>query len=96
MEKTKTLEQIFWKEGKFVKKNGEEVKAEAIGNPKIIYNHERNSSYETLKIATLKLLNLQIKEKEYGNVNRYCLGEKAPNDRDLENDRNISIQFYKI
>ncbi len=33
-----TLEEIFWKEGKFVNKNGKEVNPKMISLPKIIYS----------------------------------------------------------
>jgi hypothetical protein len=92
-----TLEEIFWKEGRFVNKNDKAVKTESIGSPVIIYNHERNSSHQTRDLVMSRLLDLQNKDITYKEANGYCLGEKASWDLNhFENDRNTSVQLYKI
>ena len=92
-----TLEEIFWKQGKFVDKKDKELKTESIGNPVIIYNHERNSPNDTQHLIINKVLELQKKDIAYSEANGYCLGERVPSDlQRWENDRNTSVQLYKI
>lgn len=84
----KTLEEIFYKGGKFVKENGEEIKVKPIGE-KIIFLESAFSRSKVLETFF---------NKEYSEANAYFVGSKI----DVNYSKNkqlryrIPVQFYKI
>jgi len=75
------LEEIFWKEGKFVKTNGEEINPKPIGKPKLV-QWGPYSSLETKKVMEMMpngiliqlpyhLKILQEENSEYSKVNSF-------------------------
>lgn len=84
----KNLEQIFWKDGKFVNKKGKIVKASPIGKPRIIYTKSVRGIHKYLKFEDLEANafikgELNSEEVEVGRIESYTNYSRA-------------IQFYKI
>ncbi len=98
------LEEIFWKEGKFVNANGKEVKPKSIGTSHNIRTNyplhslgmARNYELPDEKIPE-KLEELQKRDKSFLNVNAYSVGgyEVFTTTNDVLKP-SFSINFYKI
>jgi len=100
----KRLEEIFWKEGKFVDGKGSEVKSEFIG-PSICVNYELiTPSLESKPIRkfeselTRRLNCLKNESSIYKEANAYLMGDEinVPKMRDHFYDRKYTLNLVKI
>lgn len=98
---TNTLEQIFWKEGKFVNSDGEEVMPKAIGGPKLI-SIQRDIKH--LKISKEDIIKHLERNYNYLDANSVLIGRRVlswssdgePGLNLVENRYSYPVQFYKI
>lgn len=89
----KNLEEIFWKEEKFVDSKGREVKPEAVGKP-IIITHKRldNKNFEDYIYKEYQNFT------ENKNIKGYLVGENYGIERfrKVIMEYSAPVQFYKI
>jgi len=103
MEKKKKLEEIFWKEGKFVNNKGEMVNPKPIEFPKLI-SLERDTKFRYSKIQKKDLIDYLKKHYKNIDANAVLIGNEKFNLIQkgdcvlplMYHQYNYSIQFYKI
>ncbi len=96
MKNEKTLEEIFWKEGKFVNSKNEEVKPEPIGRPRM-YSCIRAISIKLNKCHELGLYEDYQGFIEKNKINAYMQGKESNRQIGRGTLRYLfPIQFYKI
>jgi hypothetical protein len=94
--KSNELKEIFWKDGKFLDKDGNPIeKVIPIGLPELF---EINTGYELLKDYLFPTLeSLQKKDKEYLVVNSYLKGRLLPySEYSVDLVDRVAVSFYKI
>jgi len=71
----KNLEKIFWKDGKFIKANGEEVKPKPIGEPVLVdFSNPRTRKENLERVQLPKLIQ---KDESYQEINAYLEKEDS-------------------
>ena len=91
--KENRLEQIFWKEGKFVNSKGKEVKAKQIGKSSLL----ETCAHGNLGDYLLEILDsLKRKEKIYEEVNAFLKGDELQNVGTFSLGYCVSIQSFNL
>jgi hypothetical protein len=93
------LERIFWKEDKWINKEGNEVKPKPIGEPTLIGIAVFSDADTIKEKVELTLTNLQEvnKSKKYKEINRYNLvrTKMSPELEQYSLDLYFLLSFYK-
>lgn len=97
---TNKLERIFWKDDKWINKEGNEIRPKPIGEPKFIGITVFSDADKIKEKVELTLLNLQEvnKSEKYKEINGYNLvkTKMSPQLEQYSLDQYFLISFYKI